>query len=426
MEGILNSIATFTDDNDATFELCPETSPSNQLPTVFPKKMKLGEIRAAINVSLRELHEQYPGKKRVTIMQRLDQIRAQYVRVGRIPGTQLHIFLFYRDPENSEPKKRFSPVPLSLLPLFHKSFKLVPFNDIVAVRGEEAFKVLQTETLPGFAFPTVDARLWSDRYRKNNRTDKGKPSTKKRKITKDAPDEIPSRPTKRTKRKSKDVTPVYFDGSMEGQEQLRAKAIELGLEAVANPKTRELVDLVGIEHGDGSTAIESFDVIPGSQMLSECRPLCAEDFSSFVQSPQTNYFLSMLAGLPPERMKMMAFTKVKWRQTPSIREWSPSTLVATMLRSVTRRRNFDAIIRRILGDSVVTAGLGINLDSEHRNTYLEDSTGDNCMSEDYDDTDNGQTSKEELLLKHKKTVEALQDHILRLAMEPYCAKLFSK
>lgn len=90
-------------------------------------------------------------------------------------------------------------------------------------------------------------------------------------------------------------------------------------------------------------------------------------------------------------------------------------------------RNFDAVIRSVLQNSGIAAGLNISyeLPSEINPQQESDDDDDGIMSEDLIDED-GAISNEGLLLKHSKTLEELQDAILQLALEPYSTMLFSK
>jgi len=407
MEKVIAKIRDFAD-----FVICEEASPADTAPFPFPRTLKISEIRAILTEALAILSETFKGKKTIQRIQREEQLRARYVRVGRIPGSSLHVFLFLRDPDTPIVKDRYEAVPTSLLSFFHKTFKLAHFTASVEESGEAAFDVRKTQTADGFRFPLVDARLWLQRYQKSQAIPTKRPAESQ-------PERRKGKALKKRKAADGTETPSLFTPkSVEEYDRRKRLAVEAGLRVIAEPKTQELIDLVDLDDtGD------SFEVVPGTHIGVGARPLSAEDFSAFMQTPQTNYFISMVAGLDPARAKAMAKSKVRWKQGASV--WRPSTMMSIVARSAPRMRNFDAVIRSVLQNSGIAAGLNINYDLPSELNSQPMNEEDDVMSEDLVDED-GSVSNEGLLLKHSKTLEELQDAILQLALEPYSAMLFSK
>lgn len=406
--------------NSSGFSVCEAASPPGADPVPFPLSMKVTEIRAVLNAALKEISEKFKGKKTIQRIQREEQMRTRFVRVGRLHGTSMHVFLFLRNPDGEDVNSRYGIVPLSLLPPFHKTFKLPHVTASVEERGEDAFRLRPTQTADGFQYPVADARLWLQRYQKSQGITTKRPAEER-------PDQRPGRTLKKMKASDGGESPSLFTPkSAEEYARLKKRAVEMGLRVLADAKGHDLVDLADLEDDDSPAAeSDSFEVIPGAQLGDEARPLCAEDFSAFRQPPQTNYFIGMAAGLDPGRAKAMAKSKVRWQ--PGASMWSPSTLMSIMARSAPRTRNFDAMIMSVLKNSSVAAGLNISaeLSSEVPRQGMGESRDDeDIMSEDLFEED-GTINDEGLLLKHNKTLEELQEAILQLALEPYKAMLFS-
>lgn len=409
MEKVIAKIRDFSD-----FVVCENASPADTLPVSFPRSLKINEIRAILIEASAKISEDFKGKKLILRFQREEQLRARYVRVGRLPDSTLHVFLFLREPDAPILKDRYELVPVSLLSFFHKTFKLAYFTASVEEREEAAFDLRPTYTMEGFCFPVVDARVWLRRYEKAQGIPTKRPAET-------LPDQRKGRALKKLKGVDGSDRPSLFTStSVEEYARRKRLAVEAGIRFLAQPKTRSLLDLANEPDADAS-----FEVVPGTLVGVGARPLSAEDFSAFTQTPQANYFISMAAGLDPERTKAMAKSKVRWKQGTSV--WCPSTMMSIMARSTPRMRNFDAVIRSVLQNSGIAAGLNISyeLPSEINPQQESDDDDDGIMSEDLIDED-GAISNEGLLLKHSKTLEELQDAILQLALEPYSTMLFSK
>lgn len=409
MEEVIVKIDAFSG-----FVLCEDASPPGTEPTVFHKAMKVKEIRAFLATNLAKTTEKFPGKKVIQRLQREEHMRTRYIRVGRMPGTQLHIFLFLRDESAIFAKDRYEPVPLSLLPFFHKAFKLPHFTASVEERGEKAFILRSAETADGFQFPTADARFWLDRYRKSQ----GIP---KKRAVPSSPVSREAKPLKKVKRADGSSSSSLFAvNSPEEYERRKKQAVQLGLRVLSNPKSHDLLDLADLEDGN-----DSFEVMPGSHLGKEARPLSAEDFSAFSQPPMNNYFINMASGVDPVRTKMMTKSKMLWKQGESV--WSPSTMVSVVARSEPRMRNFDATIRSVLEKSKIASGLNITTDpfAGLVSGRERDNDSDGSISEEDLFAEDGTINDEALLLKNVDTLESLQAAIMQLSLEAYLAKLFT-
>lgn len=415
MEEVIANIDGFS-----SFVICEDAAPSGVEPVAFPSSAKLKDIKARLTEALSEITDKFPGKKLILRAQRQEEMRARHVRVARIPGSQLYIFVFLRDPDAIFAKDRYEVVPTSLLSFFHKAFKLANFTASVEERGEGAFKLRDAQTMTGFKFPIADARYWLDRYRKSQGISKKRPASS-------SASPRHGKALKKLKTKDGAATPSLFTPkSAEEYERRKKYATSLGLRILSEPKIHDLVDLADleedVEHG--------FEVVPGSHLGNEARPLCAEDFWAFLQPPTNNYFISMATGLDPIRAKAMTKSKVLWSAGKS--SWPPSTMMSIVARSEPRMRNFDAIVRSVLENSKIAAGLNIATDPftslQPRSVANDDDRDDDAMSDEEEEDlfgEDGTITDEALLLKHSDTLKALQDAALHLALEAYSAKLFA-